>query len=88
MKATFRKSFTRDLKKIKEKPILDRVRKAIEEVEAANKLQEVAQLKKMSGTSNCFRIRIGDFRLGLVLEKDTVEFVRCLNRRDLYKFFP
>jgi mRNA interferase RelE/StbE len=60
MKTTFRKSFTRDLKKVKDLDILNRVRQVIEEVEAAPDLQVIGNLKKMAGTSNCYRIRIGD----------------------------
>jgi len=78
MKTAFRKSFTRDLKKVKDKDILDRVRKAIEDVEAADNVQEIGNLKKMSGTICFYRIRIGDYRIGISIEDEIVEFVRCL----------
>jgi mRNA interferase RelE/StbE len=88
MKTAFRKSFTRDLKRIKDTDVLERVRQVIEEVEAATNLQGIGNLKKMSGTTNFYRIRIGDYRIGTAVEGDTVEFVRCLARRDLYRYFP
>jgi mRNA interferase RelE/StbE len=88
MKIAFRKSFTRDLKKIKDGDVLDRVRQAIEEVDAATNLYGIGNLRKMSGTTNFYRIRIGDYRIGIVVEGDGIEFVRCLSRRDLYRFFP
>ena len=88
MKVTFRKSFARDLKKVKEYDILKRVRQVIEEIEKAPDLQDIGNLKKMTGTSHFYRIRIGDYRIGIVIERDTVELVRCLPRRDLYRFFP
>jgi len=88
MKTTFRKSFTRDLKKIRDNDILARVRQVIEEVEAATDLQGIGNLKKMSGTTDFYRIRIGDYRIGAAVEGDTFEFVRCLARRDLYRYFP
>lgn len=88
MKTSYRKSFTRDLKKVKDQIILDGVRDAIEQVEAAISSQEISNLKKLSGTEDCFRIRVGDYRIGVAIEGDTVEFVRCLPRRDLYRFFP
>jgi len=56
----FRKSFVRDLKKIKDRSVLDRARQAIKGVEAAADLSAVADLKKLSGTTDCYRIRIGD----------------------------
>jgi mRNA interferase RelE/StbE len=88
MNTAFRKSFTRDLKKIKDEDVRARVRQVIEQVEAAAELQAIADLKKLSGAGTFFRIRVGDYRIGLVLEGETIEFVRCLPRRDLYRYFP
>jgi mRNA interferase RelE/StbE len=88
MKTLFRKSFARDLKKVKDEAVLDRVRRAIEQVEAADTLQQIDNLKKLSGTDNFYRIRVGDYRLGVAVAGESVEFVRCLARRDLYRFFP
>ncbi len=88
MRATFRKSFARDLKKIKEQDILDHVNKTIDDVEAAVTPQQIAELKKMRGTQDFFRIRIGDYRIGIQIQGDSVVFLRCLPRRDLYRFFP
>jgi mRNA interferase RelE/StbE len=88
MKVLFRKSFSRDLKGIKDWPVLDRITKAVAEVEAAPGPQVIPGLTKLSGTQNCYRIRVGDYRLGIVMEQDVVTFARCLHRRDLYRFFP
>ncbi len=88
MKVTFRQSFARDLKKVKTQAVLDRVRRVIEQVEATSTTQEIRDLKKMSGAGNFYRIRVGDYRLGVVVEGRQIEFVRCLPRRDLYRFFP
>ncbi len=88
MNTAFRKSFARDLKGIKNRDIRDHIRQVIEQVEAAATLQDIGDLKKLSGTGKFFRIRVGEHRIGLVVEKDSVEFVRCLPRRDLYRFFP
>jgi mRNA interferase RelE/StbE len=68
--------------------VLKRIHGVVEKVEAADSLDEIANLKKLSGAENCYRIRIGDHRLGIFVENDTVEFVRCLHRRELYRFFP
>jgi mRNA interferase RelE/StbE len=45
-------------------------------------------LRKLSGADDYYRIRVGEYRLGVVIQGDKVEFVRCLHRRDLYRFFP
>lgn len=88
MRTTFRKGFTRDLKKIKDQQMLQRVKKKVEEIEEADLLEEVSDVTKISGASGFFRVRIGTYRLGIAVEGDTVEFVRCLHRRDIYRYFP
>jgi mRNA interferase RelE/StbE len=88
MNTAFRKSFAKDLKKIKERKLLDQIQAVIEEVEKVDNPQQISGLKKLSGSDHCYRIRIGDYRMGIVIEEETVEFVRCLHRKDLYRFFP
>ena len=89
MKSAFRKSFGRDLDQLKQhRATLRRVRSAIDQVEAAENLQEVPNLRKLSGSENYHRIRVGDYRIGIVIENGVVTFVRCLHRRDIYKYFP
>lgn len=88
MKTVFRRSFTRDLRGIKDRRILSKIQAAIENVEAAGKPDEITNLKKLTFGNNYYRIRVGDYRIGIVIESADVEFVRCLHRRDLYRFFP
>lgn len=87
MKCSFRKSFARDLKSIKSNELLTRVQAIIEAAEAATTIQDL-DVKKLAGTNDCYRIRVGDYRLGIVIAKDQMEFVRCLHRRDIYRYFP
>ena len=88
MRVEFRESFARDLKGVKDKLLLNRAREVIEAIEKADSLSAVPNLKKLRGGGNYFRLRIGDYRLGIALEEDTVIFVRLLNRKDIYKYFP
>ena len=88
MKAEFKNSFIRDLKRVKEKLIKDRVKETIELVEKAANLHEVKNLKKLKDGDRYYRISLGEYRLGLTLERDIVTFVRFLHRRDLYRYFP
>ena len=88
MTASFRTSFVRDLKKLKDAKVRNRVRKAIEAVEEADSLADLPDVQKMSGSSGYYRVRIGSHRIGLVVEGDEVEFVRVLDRKDIYRYFP
>ncbi len=88
MKVEFRDSFAKDLKNVKDKGLLKRVKEIIEAVEKSDSLSEMPNLKKLKGSGNYFRLRAGDYRIGIALENDTVIFVRFLNRKDIYKYFP
>lgn len=78
----------RDLRKIRDKTSRRRLREAIERVEAVETLHEVPNLERMSGASGLYRIRVGDYRIGLAVADQEVEFVRCLHRREIYRYFP
>lgn len=88
MKATFRSSFLRDLKKLKDRNVRQQVREVIVQVEAAADVRAIGNLSKMSGGGSFYKIRIGEYRIGLSIKGNVVEFVRCLPRRDIYRYFP
>lgn len=88
MKVEFNESFLKDLKAVKDKSVLAKVKATIENAEQSESLDSITHLKKMRGSREYFRIRIGDFRVGLMLEGDTLVFIRFLNRKDIYRYFP
>jgi mRNA interferase RelE/StbE len=88
VKVQFRASFSKDLRSIKDKDLLGRIRETIEYIEKAQKLPDIANLKKLKGGSIYYRIRVGEYRIGLTIENNTVAFVRLLNRKEIYRYFP
>ena len=88
MRSAFRASSERDVRRIRSKRILAGVRQAILDVEAATCWSDVTAIKKIQGPADAFRIRVGDYRIGLFVEGDLAEFVRVLPRRDIYRKFP
>jgi mRNA interferase RelE/StbE len=88
LKVEFKRSFVKDLEGVRDKGLKERVRQTIEEVEEAQTLQEIGDVRKLRSGEQYYRIRIGDYRFGLVLEGDRVIFVRFLHRKDIYRYFP
>ena len=90
MKTEFLASFLKDIRSIKEKWLLYRLEQFIISVETADDLSQIPNLKKLKGKKNKFyyRSRIGNYRVGLIIEKDTVVLVRFLNRKEIYRYFP
>ena len=73
MRLSFRKSFERDLRRISDPVVPKRVRRSIEQVEAAEHLSRVRGARRLSGSGSLYRIRIGEYRIGLAVEASDVE---------------
>ena len=84
----FQASFAKDLRALKDKALLERIKELILSVEAAQSLAEVPNLKKLHGGGGFYRVRIGDYRVGLAMEEEVIAFVRVLHRREVYRYFP
>ncbi len=88
MNISFDRSFYKRLVKIRDKTILNKVKEIIEEVQSADRVGDISNIKKMEGFKTFYRIRVGDYRIGLELQKDTLSFITIAHRKDIYKTFP
>jgi mRNA interferase RelE/StbE len=87
MRTEFLKQFYKDLDKLS-KSVKDDVANTIENVDAATRTTEIKNLKKLTGYKHAYRIKIGDYRIGVYIENGVVEFARVNHRKDIYKIFP
>jgi len=60
----------------------------IQQVKASDNMNGFPNLKKLVGYRNIFRIRLRSYRIGLVIDKQTVTFAAFDHRSDIYKYFP
>ena len=88
MKITVQKLFEKDISKISDKKLASQVSIAIEEMEKAAKLSDLRNIKKMVAKGNYYRMRVGNYRLGLKVEIDTIILLRFMHRKDIYSYFP
>jgi mRNA interferase RelE/StbE len=88
MQVIFRRSFAKDLKKIRRTALRKEVQAVIEQIEQSTTLYDLPNVKHLTSEGPYYRIRIGEYRLGLLVEEDTVTIVRFLHRRDIYRYFP
>ena len=89
MKILYAKALVKDLQAVSGNPgIKKRLLELIEKLKTIDALDELHNLKKIEGFDNYYRLRIGDYRLGLKLSGNTIELIRFLHRRDIYRRFP
>lgn len=83
------KTFAKDISKIKDKKVLQNLNHLISSLESTESLSEIPNTKKIKGYKAFFRIRIGDYRVGLEKFSDeTLCLIRLFHRKDIYKYFP
>ena len=87
MKYDYENSYLRDAKKLPEF-LREPLQNVIISVKEAQNLKDIPNLKKLSGYKNVYRIRVGEYRIGLYVEEDTIVFARILPRKEIYRFFP
>ena len=88
MNVKYEARFEKDIHCIKDAAILSKLKKIIIQCKEAQELSEIRHLKKMQGYATFYRLRIGDYRLGIEFTNNELIFTRFLHRKDIYKVFP
>ncbi len=88
MKVKFESEFAKDLKSIKNEKLLFKIKKVINQCKLATNLNEITNLKKLTSYKTFYRLRIGNYRIGIEIIDDEIIFVRCLHRKNIYRDFP
>jgi len=88
MEVKIDRSFQRDTRRIQDITVLKKVAETIISVSKAESTSKIKNLRKLKGSAEGYRIKIGNYRIGIIISGSTVKFIRCLHRKDIYKFFP
>lgn len=89
MNTQYLPSFLKDIKALKSTPYYESIKAlAFEEIPKIQNVAEITNLKKLKGYENAYRIRIGDYRIGIIYDGEIVIFQRVLHRKNIYRYFP
>jgi mRNA interferase RelE/StbE len=88
MNVIFKEQFLKQIDKLVDKRLRAHLLETITEIESCKSYTEINNLKKLKGYKNFYRIRIGDYRIGVKIENETVTFSAFHHRKDIYKYFP
>jgi mRNA interferase RelE/StbE len=85
----FDKSFEKSIDRLRDNSLAPKIQKTIELLESAKSLNELANIKKLSGYKTYYRFRLGDYRLGFEkINETTICLVLVAHRKDIYNLFP
>jgi mRNA interferase RelE/StbE len=89
MKIEFEKSFYKSLEKVVNASISKKLISIIEQTEETTSIDKISSIKKLSGYKTFYRIRLGEYRIGIeFIKPDTVLFIIISHRKDIYNRFP
>jgi mRNA-degrading endonuclease RelE of RelBE toxin-antitoxin system len=85
----YRQAFLKDLKQLKSSSSYQSIYDlAFTTLPSINTLQDISDIKAMKGYAGRYRIRIGDYRIGIEVNENVIEIMRVLHRREFYRYFP
>ena len=88
MTVEYSRIFLKDIQKINDIEIKQDLLDAISIFKDAENILEIANVKKLKGHSEAYRLRIGNYRLGFYYDTETIVLQRFVKREDIYKLFP
>ncbi len=89
MRVLFAGSFAKDLHKYrKNRKFIAQVQSVVESTEQAESATDINGLKQLKAEGEYYRIRTGDYRIGIIIKDGVVTFLRALHRSKIYRFFP
>jgi mRNA interferase RelE/StbE len=80
-----RSSFEKDSRKLNS-DIKKELYTVIQRLQSIKNLSEFTNCKKLSGHKNAYRIRLGNYRIGLFYSNNSIDLVRILHRKDVYRY--
>lgn len=85
----YKKTFLKDLAKLPSAS-RKRIEKLVfDKIPSYNNIFEDLDIQKMKGYKNYYRIRIGRYRIGCLIEENNkITFYRVKSREDIYNIFP
>lgn len=88
MKVEITNKFRKQINSCMDPSLKIKVVQIIERALECGSIHDIPNLKKLKGANNCFRIKTGNYRIGVVIEKDQVIFAAFDHRSAIYTYFP
>ena len=88
MQIEITKKFGKQVDKCQDEKVKAKLSAVIRNIIAAHKLSEIKNLKKLRGHKEFYRIRMGEYRIGIAYRNKRIILAAFDHRSDIYKYFP
>ena len=89
MRIRYKPGFRRDIRRIRDADTIRRINSVIADLCDANSIGEVSNIRRIrAARGSHYRVRIGDYRLGVTLDGDVAILAAIGHRREVYRRFP
>jgi mRNA interferase RelE/StbE len=88
MNVEFSKNFEKQINHIRDSKLKDEIAGIVRLVMKAESLGQIPNIKKLKGFKSAYRIRSGEYRIGIIIQSNTIYFMAFANRKDIYRIFP
>lgn len=86
---SYSKQYLKDLKQLKGNKIFSKLKNiSFEKLPKYDSIKNIPNLKKIKGHNFYYRIKSGNYRIGVKIKNESVTLMRILHRKDIYKYFP
>jgi mRNA interferase RelE/StbE len=88
MQVDFTKHFSKQIDNLHDNELRSRLRMIVGMVINAATIDDIPKLKKLKGHATAYRVRLGNYRIGIFIENDMALFAAFEHRKDIYRKFP
>jgi mRNA interferase RelE/StbE len=88
MKISYSKKFLKQLAGVPSETRVKIEDFVFNELVSVSSISSLGKVEKMQGYDGFYKVRFGNYRLGLVIENDVITVKTVMHRREIYKFFP
>lgn len=88
MQTSYKRAFIKDIKKLPADIRKNVEHLSLNEIPCLEDIAEIKHLKKIKGYACFYRIKIGEYRIGIEYRDSVIVFMRVLHRKEIYRYFP
>ena len=88
MKVNYSKKFLKQLSKLPPTPKRKIEHFVFYELPKIYKIELSGNIEKMKGYKNYYKVRFGNYRVGMFYKSDTLYVKTVMHRKDIYNYFP